>query len=726
MKRIVTLLFTLALLSTMTMPPLRALADVGPNLITNPTVSTASSGNPTNWTPGSWGTNTTTFSYLANSGHGDTTSLSVAMSTRTSGDAKWIPDAVVVTAGQSYTYSDWYVSNVATELDAQYTNASGTVSYGYLGSVPASTTWKQTIATFVIPANITKVSVMHILYANGSLQTDDFSLTTTVVAPPPTPPADGNLVSNPSFATANGALPDNWNTNTWGTNNAQFIYNTTSGHTDATSATVSVSSYSSGDAKWYANPVTVTAGQNYVYSDWYKSAVTTHVVAAYTNSAGSTSYAGLPDAGTSTAWTRYAAALAIPSGVVKVTVFHLVSAVGSLTIDDVSIVPATAPPAPSSFVPNDSLELASPVNSNLPDSWTSASWGNNTHTFAYMNEGHTGNRSVKTTVSNYVDGDAKWYFNPITTLEKGKQYRWTTWYKTNTTARAVVMFNRADGSEEFFGMPNPFPPTNSATTWSKYSETFLVPQDAVSTTVFLFISRNGWVQVDDQSITSYQPIGWNRPLVSLTFDDGYEENVTNALPVLNQYGFKSTQCFETADLKADPTAGKANVMAFFNTGHEICSHTVTHPFLTTLTTAKVDQELSNSKTYLQNMIGTSVPNFASPYGDYNESVNNEIKKYYSSHRTVDEGFNSKDNFDVYRLRVQNMTPNTTLAEYQSWLNQAKADRTWLILVYHRITDNAPEAFDTRIDPFKQQMAALQASGITVLTMQQAITEVKAQ
>src|SRR5262249_8737724 len=158
---------------------------------------------------------------------------------------------------------------------------------------------------------------------------------------------------------------------------------------------------------------------------------------------------------------------------------------------------------------------------------------------------------------------------------------------------------------------------------------------------FLFVSNNGWVQVDDQSISTYQPTGWNRPLVSLTFDDGYEENVTNALPLLNQDGFKTTQCFETYDLKAHPAAAKANVLAFFNSGNEIRSHTVNRPFLTTLTTKQIDQELSNSKTYLQNLIGKPVPNFASPYGDYNQKVNTEIMKYYASHRTVDEGFNSK-------------------------------------------------------------------------------------
>jgi len=337
-----------------------------------------------------------------------------------------------------------------------------------------------------------------------------------------------------------------------------------------------------------------------------------------------------------------------------------------------------------------------------------------------MNEGHTGNHSVKVTVSNYSSGDAKWYFNPITTLTPGKMYRFSTWYKTNTIPHAVAMFNMSDGTTKYFGMPNPQP--NGTSDWQFYSDTFQVPIGTSSVSAFLFMPGNGWVQTDDYSITDYQPVGWNRPLVTLTFDDGYEDNVTTVLPVLTQYGFKTTQCYETMDVEGNAQATK-DVKTFYNAGHEICAHTVTHPQLTTLTTAQVDYELSHSQQVLQNIIGASVTDFASPYGDYNQAVNKEIAKYFRSHRTVDEGFNSKDNFDIYRLRVQNMTPTTTLAQYQYWLDTAKATNTWLILVYHRVASSGLDPFDTYTSDFKLQMQALSQSGITVKTWSAALDEV---
>ena len=382
----------------------------------------------------------------------------------------------------------------------------------------------------------------------------------------------------------------------------------------------------------------------------------------------------------------------------------------------------TPTPQPNNPIVNPSVETAS--NATTPANWSTSSWGTNSPKYEYLNSGRTGSRSIKVTMQSISSGDAKWMFNPIT-LAPGKDYRFTAWYKSNTVPHVVANYIKADGSEDFFGMPDPQPAADSATNWQKYSETFSVPTGVQSVSVFLFLSNVGWVQSDDYSIEPYSFTGFNRPLVSLTFDDGFEENVTNALPVLNQYGFKSTQCYATQYVEGDPVQ-VANVQKFANAGHEICAHSVTHPFFTQIPIAQQDYELQHSRDFLRSITGQTVTNFASPYGDYNAAVNTEIGKYFSSHRTTDEGYNSKDNLDPYRLRVQNMTPTTTLAQFQEWVTKAKNDRTWLILVYHKIDSINLDAFDTKTADFKAQMAWLIGTGVTVKTWHDALSEARAQ
>lgn len=719
LARIISVLLAATFFVLGALPLTPAFAATNINLIANPSVETVtSSGAPVNWSQSRWGTNSATLQYMA-SGYVGSHSLYVSMTSRTDGDAKWMHDAVTIKPNTSYTYTSAYQSNINTEIDLQYTDTTGKVSYSYVGTIAPSSNWQTLSVNFIAPANASKVSVMHIVASVGWLQTDNFSLSETVVAPPP---AADNFISNNSFETVNGTVPAGWNKNSWGVNNALFSYEN-SGRTGTKSAKVTISSYSSGDAKWYAEPVAVTAGASYIYQDYYKSTINSRVVAAFIDAAGNYSYKELAGSPASSDWVQYSSIFTAPASAKKVTILHLIDSVGSLTIDDTYLFTyAEQLPAPVGIsIPNASFEIA---NGKVPANWQKNSWGTNTVSFSYLSNGHTGTKSAKVTISKYTDGDAKWYFDPITTLQPGKQYRFTVWYKTNVTPHPVAMFNMADGSVRYFGMPAT-QPSGSTTAWQKYSDTFIVPVGTVSTSVFMFISQVGWLQTDDYSLENYTPTGFNRPLLSLTFDDGHEDNVTTALPILNKYGLKTTQCYATNYIEGMDQDVIDGVKAFSTSGHEICSHSVNHPFLTAVGASQLTTELSHSQQYLQTLTGQPVVAFATPYGDYDTKVLNAIKQYYKLHRSVDEGFNSKDNLNPYNIRVQNILSATSAEQVSAWIAQAQADKTWLVLVYHRVA-NDPGAYDCYVNVFEQHIQAILNSGITVKTLSDAYSEVSVQ
>lgn len=714
MKKLIVTVIAIALSASACIFP--ALAADNTNLLPNNSVETVANGNPANWIPTKWGNNSAELSYKID-GHTGSRSLHVEMKGHIDGDSKWMHTPISAKKSTSYTYSSWYKSNTTTEVDIQYTNAAGVTSYAYIGWLPASADWKQFSMEFTTPADADRMSVMHIIAMNGWLQTDDFELIET----PLSTTDSSNLVANGSLETANGTNPIAWNTNTWGSNTAKFDYNTT-GRDSGRSVTVTISKYTSGDAKWYANPVSITGGASYIYRDYYKSTINSRVVAAYIDANGNYSYVELPSTESASDWTEYTTTFTAPIGATKVSIFHIIDDRGSLTLDDVSIKPEQVAPIEVT-IPNASMEIAK--DASTPEGWRGSNWGTNTVSYQYLNEGHNSSRSTKVTINSYTDGDAKWMFDPITTLEPGQQYRFSTWYKTNVIPQPVAMFNMADGSTRYFGMPTTRPAADSAANWQYYTDTFSVPEGTVSASIFLFINQVGWLQTDDYRIVDYKPTGFNRPLLSLTFDDGHEDNVTTALPLLNQYGFKTTQCYATRYIEGKPKAITDGVKAFYNSGHEICSHTVSHPFMTSLNSTDLTYELEHSKTYLENLVGVPVRNFATPYGDYDARVVNEIKKHYQSHRSVDEGYNSKDNFDSYNIRVQNILSTTTADQVNRWIAKAQADKTWLVLVYHRVA-NDPGPYDSYIDDFAAQLSVIKASGITVMTYQDALTETTSQ
>lgn len=119
-----------------------------------------------------------------------------------------------------------------------------------------------------------------------------------------------------------------------------------------------------------------------------------------------------------------------------------------------------------------------------------------------------------------------------------------------------------------------------------------------------------------------------RPII-LTFDDGYLDNYTNLLPLMQRYGYRGVLYllgdFEVRhnqwDLAADPTEPRADLMsetqkrAFVAAGWEIGAHTMSHPRLAALPPAAAATEIAQSKAALETRLGLEILSFAYPYGD---------------------------------------------------------------------------------------------------------------
>ncbi|MGE0304936.1 MAG: polysaccharide deacetylase family protein, partial [Acidimicrobiia bacterium] len=218
---------------------------------------------------------------------------------------------------------------------------------------------------------------------------------------------------------------------------------------------------------------------------------------------------------------------------------------------------------------------------------------------------------------------------------------------------------------------------------------------------------------------------FTQPLVSLTFDDGWISHATAALPALQAHGKTGTFYVLSGEINVDPYMSAAQILSLKNAGMEIGSHTISHPHLPQLSSAQQDAELQQSRATLEALIGEPVPNFCSPYGEYDANVLTKIKAVYGSHRTVNEGVNTKANTDPYQLLVRNVYNTTTRAEVEGWLAEAKAQNGWVILVFHNIVAN-PDTYDSSPAMFEQYLQAVDQSGITVKTIAGALAEVRPQ
>jgi peptidoglycan/xylan/chitin deacetylase (PgdA/CDA1 family) len=533
-----------------------------------------------------------------------------------------------------------------------------------------------------------------------------------------------NLILNPSLESESSTpgLPEFWLQGGYGNNLRSYTYPVL-GSNSAKAARVQIENYVDGDAKWYFSDTAVTGNESYYYSGQYRSDTNLDLYVRYNHGncaevSTDCSYEHLATYGPAATWTSFQVPFVIPANTTSITIFHSISNNGWLEVDNLNLFYET-PATITDQVPNHSMEEGEASADITPKAWQKIAWGSNNSTFEYLNnDAHDGSKSVKISVNNFIDGDAKWFYAPQPAVIG--DYQFSAWYKATADTHAAIQYTKNDGSIFYAELPRPeFKDGN----WHQYKTPFSIPYGVSTYSVFFYVTGNGWLISDDYHVTAYNYIGFNRPLITITFDDGEETNITTILPLLQSLGIKSTQCYSTSFIKDNPNM-ITDVLAFRNAGHEICSHGVTHPDLTTLTSAQVDAELANAKTYLQEITGQPISSFASPYGLYNSSVLNQIKQYYNLHRTVDAGYNSQDSLNMYQLRVQNILNTTTLAEFQGWVNKAIADKTWLILLYHKVDSSNIGPYDTYTTDFQAQMNWLSKSGITIKRLDEARSEVQ--
>ncbi len=126
--------------------------------------------------------------------------------------------------------------------------------------------------------------------------------------------------------------------------------------------------------------------------------------------------------------------------------------------------------------------------------------------------------------------------------------------------------------------------------------------------------------------------GTSNRCVVLTFDDGYADNLINAAPILKQFGFHAT-CYVVSGRIGAHNAWDAETLAvekplmnhvelqrWLADGHEIGSHTVSHPHLHRLTRSAAEEEIAGSRSELQRLTGAAIDHFCYPYGEYGDET----------------------------------------------------------------------------------------------------------
>lgn len=176
----------------------------------------------------------------------------------------------------------------------------------------------------------------------------------------------------------------------------------------------------------------------------------------------------------------------------------------------------------------------------------------------------------------------------------------------------------------------------------------------------------------------------------ITFDDGYQSAYERALPILQRYGFSATVFLTVGNKGSGIGADRlpsmcdrtmlswGEIREMHRCGIEFGGHTLTHPDLTSISPARINVEVHDSKAIIEDKLGTEVASFAYPYGRYDNRCREIVSRHFICACSDKLGLvrtNSDlyalERVDAYYLRSERLF-GITLTELFPWYIRARS------------------------------------------------------
>jgi peptidoglycan/xylan/chitin deacetylase (PgdA/CDA1 family) len=193
------------------------------------------------------------------------------------------------------------------------------------------------------------------------------------------------------------------------------------------------------------------------------------------------------------------------------------------------------------------------------------------------------------------------------------------------------------------------------------------------------LKRSGWHAVTLDQVQAYWrrgvPLGAGKPIV-ISFDNGYNSQYTQALPVLRALGWVGDENLQLTGLPPSQGGlGPEQIRGLLAAGWELDTQGISHADLITLDAEQLHYQVAVARETLHNRYHVPVNWFCYPSGDYDPAVVAAVKAAgFVGSTTVVPGWAhpSDDSYRLHRLRVLGETTGQELLELIAGTREAPA------------------------------------------------------
>ena len=213
----------------------------------------------------------------------------------------------------------------------------------------------------------------------------------------------------------------------------------------------------------------------------------------------------------------------------------------------------------------------------------------------------------------------------------------------------------------------------------------------LSVAIIWLLSANGYAQFN-------QPWQGKKCAVVITYDDAYDQQLDNAVPVLDSLGLKAT--FYITAYSSSIRTRMNDWRKLAEEGHELGNHTLYHPCLggagrewlkpdydmRSYTVQRMTDEIRMTNVFLQALDGKTKRTFAFTCGDMtigDSSFMNGMKDDFVAARAVRNQMHPINEVDLYNVDCY-VVNGESGAQLIAWAKQAMETNSLLVVLFHGV------------------------------------------
>lgn len=209
--------------------------------------------------------------------------------------------------------------------------------------------------------------------------------------------------------------------------------------------------------------------------------------------------------------------------------------------------------------------------------------------------------------------------------------------------------------------------------------------------------------------------------ITISIDDGLKDT-NDVFGVMQKFGYPGTAFIDVEKIDQDGYVKRSDLFAMLINGWDISGHRIGN--LKQLNQDELKEHSKKAFDYLQSLGSPGAKQYALPNGARNVNISNALFENFDFIFNIYGMSNDSQTVLTSSINRQSVDKHTSLALAKKWVDDAIANKEWLIINFHTFSDDWKNEEDWSLEDFTSLLEYIQSKNVKVMSASNVLKNIK--